>query len=46
MRSLLCLLLYVLVVIPLGMLSRMFRDPLGLRPDPRAQSYWTTFPGA
>lgn len=34
-------LLYFLVVTPFGLASRLRRrDPLGLRPDPRAPTYW------
>jgi hypothetical protein len=33
--------LYFLVVTPFGLLSRLLRrDPLGLKPDPRADTYW------
>lgn len=33
--------LYFLVVTPFGLLSRLRRrDPLGLRPDPEAPTYW------
>jgi hypothetical protein len=33
--------LYFLVVTPFGLLSRLRRrDPLGLRPDPKADTYW------
>jgi hypothetical protein len=33
--------LYFLVVTPFGLLSRLRRrDPLGLRPDPGAATYW------
>jgi hypothetical protein len=33
--------LYFLVVTPFGLLSRLRRrDPLGLRPDPKAATYW------
>lgn len=33
---------YVLVALPLGVLTRLFRDPLRRRPDPSATTYWTT----
>ena len=33
--------LYFLVVTPFGLLSRLrHRDPLGLKPDPKAATYW------
>jgi hypothetical protein len=33
--------LYFLVVTPFGLLSRLGRgDPLGLKPDPKADTYW------
>ncbi|MEK8174269.1 hypothetical protein NKH77_50560 [Streptomyces sp. M19] len=31
---------YVLVVVPLGVCARVFRDPLRRRPDRGADSYW------
>jgi len=34
-------LLFYLVFTPIGFLMRMLgKDPLGMRPDPRAESYW------
>jgi hypothetical protein len=33
--------LYFLVVTPFGLVSRLRRrDPLGLKPDPKAATYW------
>ncbi|MFI9560304.1 hypothetical protein [Nonomuraea endophytica] len=32
---------YLLCVVPFGLVVRLFRDPLRRRPDPAAASYWT-----
>ncbi|SOD63051.1 hypothetical protein SAMN06297387_108214 [Streptomyces zhaozhouensis] len=32
---------YVLLFIPAGLLTRLFRDPLHRKPDRSATSYWT-----
>ncbi|SOD62817.1 hypothetical protein SAMN06297387_107191 [Streptomyces zhaozhouensis] len=34
--------LYVLVVVPVGLVTRLVRDPLRRRPDRAATSYWIT----
>jgi hypothetical protein len=40
MRTLLLLLLYYLIVTPLGALSRIVRDPLKRDWNDRADTYW------
>jgi hypothetical protein len=34
-------LVYLLLVMPVGLIVRLVRDPLRRRPDPVADSYWT-----
>lgn len=36
-------LVYVLLVLPAGLVARLVRDPLRRRPDPGAPSYWIHF---
>ncbi|MFJ8860310.1 hypothetical protein ACIRD8_17955 [Streptomyces sp. NPDC102451] len=33
-------LLFLLVVVPAGLIARLVKDPMARRPDPRAASYW------
>jgi hypothetical protein len=33
-------LVYLLLVLPVGLITRLARDPLRRRPDPAARSYW------
>lgn len=40
MRTLLLFLFYYLVVTPVGVLSRLVRDPMSRRSDPSATTYW------
>ena len=41
MTGVILTLAFALTIIPVGLLRRLFvRDPLGLRPDPSARSYW------
>lgn len=42
MRTLLLFLAYVLLIAPVGLLLRLFHDPLARRWRPAADSYWTT----
>lgn len=44
LRTLLTLLFYVIVV-PAGLLTRLVKDPMSRRPDPRVGSYWITSTG-
>ncbi|MFC1406076.1 MULTISPECIES: hypothetical protein [Streptacidiphilus] len=44
MRVLLCF-VYFLLVVPAGVASRLIRDPLARRWDPRAETYWVTSGG-
>ncbi|MCW2502789.1 MAG: hypothetical protein JWO79_1073 [Actinomycetia bacterium] len=39
-------LVYYLLVTPIGLVSRLVRDPLRRRKDPRAASYWIRLDGA
>ncbi|TYB41835.1 hypothetical protein [Actinomadura chibensis] len=39
--AVLAVLVYYLVVVPVGLAVRLVRDPLRRRPDPAADSYWT-----
>lgn len=36
----LLLVVYVLLVVPAGLFTRLFRDPLRRRPDRAAATYW------
>jgi hypothetical protein len=40
MQGLLLAVVYYLVVTPVGLLSRLIRDPLRRRPDRKASTYW------
>ncbi|GLU49804.1 hypothetical protein [Nocardiopsis ansamitocini] len=40
MRTFLLFLSYYLVVTPVGLLSRLVRDPLSRRANPNATTYW------
>ncbi|WP_199829534.1 hypothetical protein [Streptomyces sp. MMG1121] len=45
MRNLLLSLVYFVLVVPAGLISRVVRDPLSRRPDPAADTYWVTVTG-
>jgi hypothetical protein len=40
-RGLVLAFVYFVVVTPIGLVSRLLRDPMRRRPDRRAHSYWT-----
>jgi len=42
---LLLALAYAVVVLPVGLVARLVRDPLRRRPDAAAVSYWSELPG-
>ena len=46
MNPLIMGLMFLVVIIPTGLLMRIWRDPLQKKPDPLAKTYWVTRPSS